>query len=106
MTIAHPAAEGVIAVVEAAMSASEGKTVLVVDDDETVRRVLRLSLEFAGFRTPTRVFVTQRTKARQPDPLEPSVPPVAAVCVYPSLVQTCVRELSNGGPRRVLVGMT
>lgn len=28
-------------------------TVLVVDDDETVRRVLRLSLEFAGFRVLT-----------------------------------------------------
>ena len=25
-------------------------------------------------------------KARQPDPADPAVPPVAAVCVYPDLV--------------------
>ena len=26
-------------------------------------------------------------KAMRPDPLDPSVPPVAAVCIYPSLVR-------------------
>jgi hypothetical protein len=30
------------------------------------------------------------SKARRPDPADPAVPPVAAVCVYPSLVATCV----------------
>jgi len=35
------------------------------------------------------------TKARQPDPLEPGVPPVAAVCVYPSLVRTARKALAG-----------
>ena len=35
------------------------------------------------------------TKARQPDPLEPGVPPVAAVCVYPSMVRTARKALSG-----------
>src|SRR4029453_237347 len=35
------------------------------------------------------------TKARQPDPGEPAVPPVAAVCVYPSLVRTARRALAG-----------
>jgi deoxyribose-phosphate aldolase len=32
-------------------------------------------------------------KARRPDPSDPSVPPVGAVCIYPSLVATARREL-------------
>ena len=36
-------------------------------------------------------------KARRPDPEDPSVPPVAAVCVYPDLVETAVRALFGTG---------
>src|SRR6201996_4105403 len=32
-------------------------------------------------------------KARRPDPSDPTVPPVAAVCVYPDLVETAVEAL-------------
>jgi deoxyribose-phosphate aldolase len=35
------------------------------------------------------------TKAMHPDPLEPSVPPVAAICVYPSLVGVARRTLAK-----------
>lgn len=34
-------------------------------------------------------------KARHPDPLDPSVPPVAAVCVYPDLVAVAVEQLAG-----------
>ena len=34
-------------------------------------------------------------KARQPDPAEPAVPPVAAVCVYPDLVALARAELAG-----------
>jgi hypothetical protein len=34
-------------------------------------------------------------KARRPDPDRPDVPPVAAVCVYPDLVETAVEALSG-----------
>ncbi|HET6208730.1 MAG TPA: deoxyribose-phosphate aldolase [Jatrophihabitans sp.] len=34
-------------------------------------------------------------KARRPDPSDPSVPPVAAVCVYPDLVETAVAALAG-----------
>jgi len=40
------------------------------------------------------------TKAMRPDPLEPSVPHVAAVCVYPSLVPVARRTL-RGSPVKV-----
>jgi deoxyribose-phosphate aldolase len=36
-------------------------------------------------------------KARQPDPADPSVPPVAAVCVYPDLVGVARSELAGSG---------
>ncbi len=36
-------------------------------------------------------------KARQPDPADPSVPPVAAVCVYPDLVGVARAELAGSG---------
>src|SRR5919198_2127361 len=36
-------------------------------------------------------------KARQPDPSDPSVPPVAAVCVYPDLVGLARNELAGSG---------
>src|SRR5215472_12477328 len=34
-------------------------------------------------------------KARQPDPGDPAVPPVAAVCVYPDLVATARAEVAG-----------
>jgi deoxyribose-phosphate aldolase len=34
-------------------------------------------------------------KAQHPDPVDPSVPPVAAVCIYPSLVPTARRTLAG-----------
>ena len=37
------------------------------------------------------------SKARRPDPSDPEVPPVAAVCVYPSLVPTAKRALAGSG---------
>ncbi|MEZ0071412.1 deoxyribose-phosphate aldolase [Planotetraspora sp. GP83] len=36
-------------------------------------------------------------KAMQPDPADPSVPAVAAVCVYPDLVATAVQALKGSG---------
>jgi deoxyribose-phosphate aldolase len=36
-------------------------------------------------------------KARRPDPSDPTVPPVAAVCVYPDLVVTAKKALGNSG---------
>src|SRR5215472_14527538 len=36
-------------------------------------------------------------KARQPDPADPDVPPVAAVCVYPDLVAIAHNELAGSG---------
>src|SRR5215211_5236180 len=37
------------------------------------------------------------TKAMHPDPSDPAVPPVAAVCVYPSLVGVARRTLKGSG---------
>jgi len=39
------------------------------------------------------------SKAMRPDPVDPSVPPVAAVCVYPSLVETARQRLAGSGVR-------
>jgi deoxyribose-phosphate aldolase len=39
-------------------------------------------------------------KARRPDPTDPEVPPVAAVCIYPDLVATAVEAL-DGAPIHV-----
>src|SRR5690348_8847487 len=36
-------------------------------------------------------------KARRPDPSDPTAPPVAAVCVYPDLVETAVTALHGSG---------
>ncbi|MFD1152146.1 deoxyribose-phosphate aldolase [Saccharothrix hoggarensis] len=36
-------------------------------------------------------------KARRPDPERPDVPKVAAVCVYPDMVETAVKELQGTG---------
>jgi deoxyribose-phosphate aldolase len=37
------------------------------------------------------------SKARRPDPADPEVPPVAAVCVYPNLVAVAKRALAGSG---------
>src|SRR5574337_1390018 len=37
------------------------------------------------------------SKAMRPDPADPTVPPVAAVCVYPSLVETAKARLAGSG---------
>jgi deoxyribose-phosphate aldolase len=39
------------------------------------------------------------SKARRPDPSDPEVPPVAAVCVYPSLVAVAKHALAGSGVR-------
>jgi deoxyribose-phosphate aldolase len=36
-------------------------------------------------------------KARRPDPMDPTCPPVAAVCIYPSLIATAAAELKDSG---------
>jgi deoxyribose-phosphate aldolase len=38
-------------------------------------------------------------KARRPDPTDPSIPSVAALCVYPSMVPTAVEALRGSGVR-------
>jgi deoxyribose-phosphate aldolase len=37
------------------------------------------------------------SKAVRPDPLDPSIPPVAALCVYPAMVPTAVDALAGTG---------
>jgi deoxyribose-phosphate aldolase len=37
------------------------------------------------------------SKARRPDPSDPEVPPVAAICVYPALVATARQALAGSG---------
>src|SRR5918999_76788 len=37
------------------------------------------------------------SKAKRPDPVDPSVPPVAAVCVYPNLVEPAKERLAGSG---------
>jgi deoxyribose-phosphate aldolase len=38
-------------------------------------------------------------EAQQPDPDDPTVPPVAAVCIYPALLPTALRALQGSGIR-------
>ncbi|RJQ79213.1 deoxyribose-phosphate aldolase [Pseudonocardiaceae bacterium YIM PH 21723] len=49
-----------------------------------------------GSDTPGKVR-TLAAKARRPDPGYPDVPAVAAVCVYPDMVETAVTQLSGTG---------
>jgi deoxyribose-phosphate aldolase len=58
--------------------------------DMAIRMVDLTTLE--GADTPGKVR-SLCAKALQPDPSDPSVPPVAAVCVYPDLVATAVEAL-------------
>ncbi len=62
--------------------------------DAAVRMVDLTTLE--GADTPGKVRGLC-AKARQPDPGDPEVPPVAAVCVYPDLVAVARRELAGSG---------
>src|SRR5262245_52784543 len=62
--------------------------------DLAIRMVDLTTLE--GADTPGKVRALC-AKARQPDPTDPSVPPVAAICVYPSMVSTAVGELKGTG---------
>ena len=57
-----------------------------------VRMVDLTTLE--GADTPGKVRALC-AKARRPDPADPGVPPVAAVCVYPDLVGICRAELAG-----------
>ena len=51
-----------------------------------------------GADTPARVR-SLCARALRPDASDPSVPPVAAVCVYPDLVATAIHELAGSGVR-------
>src|SRR3954449_5590802 len=57
-----------------------------------VRMIDLTTLE--GSDTPGKVSALC-SKALRPDPATPSVPPVAAVCVYPNLVPTAVARLRD-----------
>jgi deoxyribose-phosphate aldolase len=49
-----------------------------------------------GSDTPGRI-VQLCAKAMRPDPLDPSIPPVAAVCVYPELAPVAAAQLAGTG---------
>ncbi len=72
---------------------------------ETKRQALDLAIAMVdlttleGADTPGHVAALC-AKARQPDPADPSTPPVAAVCVYPDLVAVA-RERLAGSPVHV-----
>jgi deoxyribose-phosphate aldolase len=62
--------------------------------DLAIRMVDLTTLE--GADTPGKVRALC-AKARQPDPSDPTCPPVAAICVYPSMVATAATELAGTG---------
>jgi deoxyribose-phosphate aldolase len=62
--------------------------------DLAIRMVDLTTLE--GADTPGKVRALC-AKARRPDPTDPTCPPVAAVCVYPSMVAGAVAELAGTG---------
>ncbi|GAA4204629.1 deoxyribose-phosphate aldolase [Actinocatenispora rupis] len=62
--------------------------------DLAVRMVDLTTLE--GADTPGKVRALC-AKAMRPDPADPGCPPVAAVCVYPTLVPTAVAQLRGSG---------
>src|SRR5579884_4306474 len=49
-----------------------------------------------GSDTPGKVAALS-SKALRPDPRDPSIPPVAAVCVYPNLVPAAKERLAGSG---------
>src|SRR6266700_237603 len=62
--------------------------------DLAIRMIDLTTLE--GADTPGKVRA-MCAKARRPDPADPAVPPVAAVCVYPDLVAVARAELAGSG---------
>jgi deoxyribose-phosphate aldolase len=62
--------------------------------DTAIRMIDLTTLE--GADTPGKVRA-MCAKARRPDPLDPEVPSVAAVCVYPDLVGLAREELAGSG---------
>ncbi|WFE23797.1 deoxyribose-phosphate aldolase [Solwaraspora sp. WMMD937] len=62
--------------------------------DLAIRMVDLTTLE--GADTPGKVRALC-AKARRPDPADPGCPPVAAVCVYPSMVPTAAEALTGSG---------
>ncbi|MFN2494961.1 MAG: deoxyribose-phosphate aldolase [Pseudonocardiaceae bacterium] len=62
--------------------------------DAAIRMVDLTTLEGADTEGRVRSLCA---KARQPDPQQPDVPTVAAVCVYPDLVGAAVRALAGSG---------
>jgi deoxyribose-phosphate aldolase len=62
--------------------------------DQAIRMIDLTTLE--GADTPGKVRAIC-AKARRPDPGDPDVPSVAAVCVYPDLVPTAVAALKGSG---------
>ncbi|MFN2433346.1 MAG: deoxyribose-phosphate aldolase [Gemmatimonadota bacterium] len=64
---------------------------------ETALRMVDLTT-LEGADTPGKVRALCR-KAVRPDPLDPSLPHVAAVCVYPDLVPVAARALAGSGVR-------
>ena len=65
--------------------------------DTSISMVDLTTLE--GADTPGKVR-SMCAKAMRPDPSDPSAPPVAAVCVYPDLVETAV-EVLRGSPVQI-----
>ena len=68
--------------------------------DLVVRMIDLTTLE--GSDTPGKVAALC-AKARRPDPTDPSIPPVAAVCVYPLLVGVAADAVAGSGVRVVSV---
>jgi len=69
---------------------------------ETKRAALHLAVRCTDFTTLEGVdtpgkIVQLCAKARRPDPMDRSVPAVAAVCVYPELVARAATELAGSG---------
>jgi deoxyribose-phosphate aldolase len=60
--------------------------------DMAIRMIDLTTLE--GADTPGKV-TAMCSKARRPDPSDPTAPPVAAVCVYPDLVETAAKALKT-----------
>ena len=69
--------------------------------DLAVRCIDLTTLE--GADTPGKV-VAMCSKAVRPDPTDPSIPPVAAVCIYPELVPVAVAQVRGTGVRVASVG--
>jgi deoxyribose-phosphate aldolase len=62
--------------------------------DLAIRTIDLTTLE--GADTPGKVAALC-SKAVRPDPVDPSIPPVAAVCVYPNLVPVAIERLRGSG---------